>query len=503
MPLSKLLCFIFQQFQGRRMSNLLNFAEISSIPIAEPIKDYYHHILLNYPKKVVVTSVALAALTLLTYQHSGFSRLCSIATISSATLGMCLSYQWSHLFRQIWHGLLNRSYEPSFKPTFREDTFLGSNKEVLATLEYKNALPILTFTSEVKDPAQRGYIHGYMLADQIVDLGQKALRPMFAFLQWEKGEKGYSEIKKMIDRLTIPDEDRSELLGIAKGVEERLRLKGKTCPKETIDFIFAAHVLTDHYKAIGSSLGCSAVVYRAHSTDAPIVGRNLDWVSMGYLGRHLFVRRYEVNTENGKRLISSFSFPGYIGVLTAWNSNDLVVIVNELGKVSKGNGKPYSLMTKELIEKCASVDEAVKWLDQHQKKSPCASSVSIVLADPKEAKIFHYYPKEQGSIVIKNLSDDGILTVTNHANDLEGNVLLESICEKKSIVRLSCLQTALKLGKHEGKEPIEIVESALKAAGVAATVGVFIADLSSGKKKLVLDDFFAHNQIDKQPYLKI
>lgn len=478
--------------------------DFSSITTTYPkhIKDYWHHIVLDNPKHTLITEIALLALSLLTFQlFGGHSTSFALALGSSTPLGIGIISEWNHLFRQIWHGLLNRPYEPTFKPIFKENKFLGDNQEVLAKLEYNNKLPILTFTAAVTDPVQRGYIQGYMLADQIVDVGRKALRPMFAFLQWEKGEKGHTRLKETTDRLIIPDEVRKELSGIIEGVKQRYKDNDRKCPKELATFIFGAHVMTDHYKAIGSSLGCSTVVYRCQPGEAPIVGRNLDWASMGYLGRHLFLRRYEVAAEKENRLISSFTFPGYIGGLTAWNSDGLIVMVNELGKTSKNQGKPYSLMTKELIEKCATVDEAVAWLALHQQQSPCASSVSIILVDTKQAKLYHYYPEGDDHILIKDLSDEEILTVTNHAYDQQGNILPESICERKSIDRLNRIHVALQTAKNAHKSSIEVVEAALKAAGVAATIGVFIADSSLGKKKLFLDDFFAHKQMDKPSYL--
>lgn len=478
--------------------------DFSSISTSYPkrIKDYWHHVVLDNPKHTLITETALLALSLLTFQCFGGRSPSFALTLGPSTLlGIGIISEWNHLFRQIWHGLLNRPYEPAFKPIFKENKFLGHNQEVLATLEYNNKLPILTFNAAVTDPSQRGYIQGYMLADQIVDIGRKALRPMFAFLQWEKGEKGHDRLKKTIDRLIIPDEVRKELLGIIEGVKQKYKDSGKKCPKDLATFIFSVHVMTDHYKAIGSSLGCSTVVYRALPGEAPIVGRNLDWASMGYLGRHLFLRRYKVAAEKGSRLICSFTFPGYIGGLTTWNSDGLIVMVNELGKTSKNQGKPYSLMTKELVEKCATVDDADAWLALHQQQSPCASSVSIILVDMKQAKLYHYYPEGNDHILIKDLSDEEILTVTNHASDQQGNILPGSICESKSIDRLNRLLTALEEAKNARKPSIEIVEAGLKAAGVAATMGVFIADSSLGKKKLFLDDFFAHKQMDKPSYL--
>jgi len=485
------------------LNSTLNSTAIGTRPISEQIKNYCHNVLVEHPKSVIVTEIALLALSLATYRCTSSSALFRLAMGSAVFLGTSLAFEWNHLFREVWHGLLNRPYKPTFKPTFKEETFLGDKQEVLATMEYNNKLPIFTFSAAVTDPAQRGYIHGYMLANQIVDVGQKALRPILAFLRWEKGEKSDADLKEKINNLVIPNEVRSELLGIVKGVEERYRVDGKKCPRDVAAYIFGVHVMTDHYKAIGSSLGCSAVVYRDGPEKAPVVGRNLDWVSMGYLGRHQFVRRYEVATQKGNRQVNTFTFPGYIGALTAWNSNGLIVLINELGKTSKEEGKPYSLMLKELIEECSTVDEAMKWLSQQQQQCPCASSVSIVLADANQAKICHYYPEGNNHILIKDFSDEGILSVTNHANDNQGNVLLESICECKSIQRLDRLHTALQAAKNELKTPVEVVEAALKGAGVAATIGVFIADLSSQKKKILLDDFFAHKQIDMQTYLKI
>lgn len=481
---------------------MLNSTSFNSKPISEQFKSCWHNFLIEHPKNVLVTEAALLALSLTAYRSTYSPALYKLALGSTVFLGSCLALEWSHLFREVWHGLLNCPYEPTFKPTFKEEKFLGNNHEVLATMEYNNKLPIFTFSASVTDPAQRGYIHGYMLAEQIVDVGQKALRPMLAFLRWEKGEKNDSNLRDTVKYLNISDEVRNELLGIVKGVEEKFKNIGKKCPTEVADYIFAAHVMTDHYKAIGSSLGCSAVVYREPG-NAPVVGRNLDWVSMGYLGRHLFVRRYNVAMQQGSRQVNTFTFPSYIGALTAWNSDGLIVLVNELGKTSIGKGKPYSLLTKELIENCSSVEEAAKWLNLQQQQCPCASSVSMVLVDATQAKICHFYPEGTKEILVKDLLEDGILSVSNHAYDHQGNVLYESICERKSIERLNRLHSAIQTAKNEHKTSVEVVEAALKGAGVAATIGVFIADLSSQKKKILLDDFFAHQQIDRQPYLKI
>lgn len=471
--------------------------------IAKQSINCWKNTLITHPKLSLVVQAALASLSVATYSKPDLLTVSKLSAASAIFLGASLTYHWSHLFREIWHGLLNRPYEPSFGKVFKEDQFLNENQEVLAKITYKGNLPIFKFSSLVDIPSERGYIHGYLMAEQIIDIGKKALRPMIAFLQWEKGENGDKALKQTIERLTIPDEVKEELLGVVKGVQCWCLHKKKQCPKEVETYIFAAHVMTDHYKAIGSSLGCSAVVNR-HVYGAPIVvGRNLDWVSMGYLGRHLFVRKYDVKTDKRNREVSSFSFPGYIGGLTVWNSDGLVVMINELGKTSKQIGKPYSIMAKELIEHCGNVKEATDWLEQHQKQSPCASSVSLILADANDAKLYHYYPEGADDIIIKELADRGRLTVTNHAHDDEDNLLLDSICERKSIERLKRLEEGLFIGMQEAQHSLYIVESALKAAGVAATVGVFIADLSTGRKKLVFDDFFAHHQLDKQPYLRL
>lgn len=461
-----------------------------------------------HPRKSLITQVALIGIGAFVQMLSKYVReeaLIKSAVqlmprlIFTAALGLAAKtlWQWKHLFGQVAHGLLNIPYQANMSSAIYEPRqFKNSKGLILAELKYHQNLPILSFHSSVTDTKQRGYIEGLLLGDYIGDICRLGLQPMLTYLEWEKGAEGKEHLQKCIHNLDIPENTKQEWKGICEGFKERNQRQKKTCDLNAEWFLGAAHVLGDAFKAVGTNFACSAIVCKNDKGELTI-GRNLDWPSMGYIGKRLLIRQYTVpSIANGEnRQVNVLTFPGYVGALTAWNSDGLVVVINELGRISQGHGTPYSLVAKRLIEECSSVDAVKNFIQKIQKESPCASSVSIIVADRENAIVAQLYPENTTGYVIRDLKANDPLIVTNHYETDRGDVIERSICEPKSVQRSTLMKQACKT--HAAKDSLFIVEEALKAAGVSATIGTFISNQSSNAKKIAFDNFSAHQLINQ------
>lgn len=404
-------------------------------------------------------------------------------------------WQWKHLFGQIGYGLLNVPYcANNSSPIYEPRQIKDSQGVVIAELKYENNIPILSFHESVTDPKQRGYLEGLLLGDEILDICRLGLQPMLTYLECEKGRAGKERLQKCMQELNISNEVIQEFEGMCAGVRERNRIQKTDTDLNLEWFITAAHVLGDTFKAVGTSLACSSIACKNDKGDLAI-GRNFDWPSMGYIGKRLLIRQYSVPTTGDEqfRRVSSFIFPGFLGVITAWNSNGLAVIINELGRVSHGRGTPYNLIAKRLVEECSTVDQAKLLIKKIQQESPCASSISIIVADKENAALAQFYHDNDTDYFIRDLKPNSTLIVTNHFEDDAGDVIERSICEPKSVHRSNLAKQACTT--HAEKDPSAMIEEALKAAGVPATIGVFISNQSNPTgqpKKIAFDNFSAH-----------
>jgi hypothetical protein len=115
-------------------------------------------------------------------------------------------------------------------------------------------------------------------------------------------------------------------------------------------------------------LACSAVLVegRLSTTGGPLLGRNLDYPSLGYVHQYSLVTVYR---PAGKRAFATVGFPGLLGALSGMNDAGLSLAVLEVLDVKapepnfNARGTPYGLCLRTVLEECATIAEAKKKLE--------------------------------------------------------------------------------------------------------------------------------------------
>lgn len=472
------------------------------------------------PKRVLITAVALIVLGIVTLPIG----IGVLPLIAGSILAGHTAYRHIHIARHILHEDLKIAYRPELNHmTFTPASYNYSGKE--AKLEYRQVtpeqqIPVLSFSKGMTNE-EKGHAQGYLMGEQLWEL----LFQVFPLMTKESGkDRKDPTLKRLnanVQQFTFPQEAQEELSGMVKGFKEWAKEKGyQLDSKELLHLLKLAHVLTDTYKGVGSGHvmpGCSTVVMEDDQGDL-IVGRNLDWVSIGQLGKKLFFKEYQ--SANGFKVYSHI-FPGFVGGLTCWNDQGLKIIVNELGLTTKPKGTPYSLLVKQLIETCGTVDEVKKKLItwQNDPSTQSASSVSFTVVDKKSASVFQFYPNGNVDHAVgKALGDaapqgnsvaplmciasglferlfvraNAPLMTTNHAYGADGKVIDGSKCDGTTECRLEKMKKANLDG---GLKNVKLAEKMLTEAGEAATIASYI--FAGDNVKIVHDNYSAHNIVSK------
>jgi predicted choloylglycine hydrolase len=156
---------------------------------------------------------------------------------------------------------------------------------------------------------------------------------------------------------------------------------------------------------------CSAVMIESDRSAAggPMLGRNLDYPSLGYIHQHSLVTVYR---PRGKHAFASVGFPGLIGCLSGMNDAGLSVAVLEVVDVKAGQsrfdakGVPYALCFRQVLEECATIAEAKKALTAMHR----TSTLNLALADRDGVAVFEITPDR----IEQRRADQGVCTCTNH-----------------------------------------------------------------------------------------
>jgi hypothetical protein len=161
-------------------------------------------------------------------------------------------------------------------------------------------------------PRERGYAHGYFLAQEIVDVFRQ-FRPLVV-----SAEDYERKVRPQVrDRFRFPEVVREELEGMLEGIRARFARDALFDPGlgreiDRLDLL-AMQAMPDWYP-----FHCSAfVVWGSLAPEGPVTGRNLDFAIHPVLLRnHLLV--YHARSGEGRAWIS-LTWPGLVGGLSAWN----------------------------------------------------------------------------------------------------------------------------------------------------------------------------------------
>jgi predicted choloylglycine hydrolase len=156
---------------------------------------------------------------------------------------------------------------------------------------------------------------------------------------------------------------------------------------------------------------CSAMMVEParSATGGPLLGRNLDYPSLGYVHEYSLVAVYR---PRGKHAFAAVTFPGLVGVLSGMNDAGLSLGVLEVLQAKEGkkrfnsNGLPYGVCFRKLLEECTTVDEAHKML----LGLPRTCLLNLVIADRDNVAVFEITPEH----VIRRDDNGGTAVCTNH-----------------------------------------------------------------------------------------
>lgn len=173
------------------------------------------------------------------------------------------------------------------------------------------------------------------------------------------------------------------------------------------DLLVAGNTLFD----IKKFFLCSALLVEPQrsSTGGMLMGRNLDFPSLGYLDRYTLVTVYR---PEGKRSFVSVGFPGLIGCVSGMNDAGLCVAVLEVyatGDDSRrfdAGGTPYALCYRRLLEECATVEEALALLRSMKR----TTLNNLAICDRRRGGVFEITPQR----VEFREAERGIAPCTNH-----------------------------------------------------------------------------------------
>jgi hypothetical protein len=158
-------------------------------------------------------------------------------------------------------------------------------------------------------------------------------------------------------------------------------------------------------------LACSAVLVEAgrSSTGGPLLARNLDYPSLGYIHQYSLVTVYR---PTGKRAFATVGFPGLVGALSGINDAGLSLGVLEVFDVKapephfNARGVPYGLCLRKVLEECATIAEAKKKLESMKR----TTTINVVVADRTGVAVFEVTPAR----VLQRNPERGTCVSTNH-----------------------------------------------------------------------------------------
>lgn len=314
-------------------------------------------------------------------------------------------------------------------------------KEGTAELKIINSLPVLRVAGS---PAEMGTAIGKLALLQ----GKRTMDYPRELLRALEGDKLWSVLSTLgqgMYKSQFPDPARQEIEAISKA---------SGVPMEPI---VVANTMFD----LKGILACSAILVEPgkSKTGGPILARNLDYPSLGYIHHHTLVTVYK---PKGKHAFASIGFPGIVGVLSGMNDAGLAVAVLEVVQVKPGERSfnaeavPYAINYRRLLEDCATIDEAYKALSAMKR----TNLNNLVVADKTGVAVFEISPDK----VVKRLPTAGLGVCTNHFCDLELKVA-DPENHAYTLDRFNALE---KLRKSNGKLGLEEIQKQLHAANLGA-----------------------------------
>jgi isopenicillin-N N-acyltransferase like protein len=266
-------------------------------------------------------------------------------------------------------------------------------------LKYRSGIPVLTVEGTPEEIGEQSAMLVGKPSERLLKFPQEAL----AHLATPVGAKlllpgviktGY----RLLDN--FPPEYRREF---------EAKVKASGFDRE---LLMLANTAFDQKHLLGALFGCSAVVVEKErsKTGQPIFGRNMDYLSLGYVHEYSLVTVYK---QPGKRTFAAVGYPGLIGIVSGMNDAGLAVAALETTGANKDEGPafnpegvPFALIYRRILEESTTVDEAAKLLASIKR----TTTNNLTVCDRNGGAVFEFTP----SRVIVRRAVSGTCRCTNH-----------------------------------------------------------------------------------------
>jgi predicted choloylglycine hydrolase len=286
-----------------------------------------------------------------------------------------------------------RELEPAVSSPFRYPE--GSHGS--AELRYRSGLPVLTVGGSPEEVGEAVGVLAMRPAQRMLDYPRDSLAMYRA--GWLHGVLAWLG-ERLVRR--FPAEYHRELEGMVRGsgIERAQAVVGNT--------------LFD----IKKFFACSALLVEAErsATGAPLMGRNLDYPSLGYAHEYGLVTVYRSagTGSNGRQrfAFASVGFPGLVGCLSGMNEAGLCVAVLECFQAPLFTcrinlaGITYGVCIRRMLESCATIDEAKALLKRLRR----TTLFNLALADRERVAVLEVTTRR----VVERPARRGACVCTNH-----------------------------------------------------------------------------------------
>lgn len=298
-----------------------------------------------------------------------------------------------------------------------------------AELKYVNDLPVLTVAGTPEE-----------IGEQTAVLTKEPLKRLLHFapdLLKEFGQEQRLPLLKMVGKSMVPQfppDHLKEFDALAKhsGLDRDLGIVGNT------------------FADISKAGGCSVLLVNADrsATGQPLFGRNLDYVTGGFLNEYSLV---QIVRPKGKHAFVSIGFPGFIGVMSGINVSGLALASLEVytakDKSAKfdAKGVPYLLSYRRILEECTTIDEAVKLLESIKR----TTMNNLAICDKTGGAIIEITTK---TVVVRR-PEKGLCPCTNHFRT-------DALCTDKACRRYDALDKSSGMDKLDRAAVAKLLDAA-------------------------------------------
>jgi hypothetical protein len=324
-------------------------------------------------------------------------------------------------------GLVKRPLPPDWTP----------RKWGKGELEVKDGVPVLRVEGT---PAEMGEQQGHLVGREARALSDSYL-PAFLGGRNEL-ERGRVRARELFWP-HLSDDEKAEIGAFAKasGIDER--------------DVLLAQGFADLYRAWGCST-LAAVGDAAPYPGQPLLARNLDFVTMGFLQDYSYV---VVARPANKTPFVSLGFPGVLGVISGENARGValavMVVHDEHGCVA---GVPFTFAFRRALETADTTEDAIATLE----RLPRTVANNLMVVDRHEtARLLEITP---AGIVARSPDARGLLSSTNHFQSKELREPRMTLTYLSSKQRLGAVE---KTCRDESRITVPVAIAALRAAAPA------------------------------------